>query len=256
MITRKSFFYLLLLIIIPAFFFSGNSFLFRKKTVFWKNFSNLSFQKSHFSNRIIEQIRNILDVYINSWLLGILILVAIAISSPFLTEYVRKKFISSLKVEVLWIIIPTIILLRVRAPSIDFLYNIEERSKDKTQYSYKRLGYQWYWTYEFPSLKRREAKIIERYIDRWVSRDFVSYMAADNEIEVPLFFDCYNNITANDVIHSWAIPSLIIKTDAIPGRLNVVSFMVNSMVNEKHYGQCSELCGVNHSFIPIVLSTK
>jgi len=198
---------------------------------------------------------NIHDEYINSWLLRIFFLVIIAISSPFFNHYIRKFFVSNLKVEILWILVPSFILLRVRAPRIDFLYNIEERQQNKFQFPYKRLGYQWYWSYESPSLKG-EREIRERYINIEIKTDSISYMSSDNEIEIPSFSSILNNITANDVIHSWAIPSLIIKTDAIPGRLNSVSFMVNSMVNEKHFGQCSELCGVNHSFMPIVLSTK
>ena len=252
MITKKSFFYISLLT--PRFFLLSNSFLFRKKTVFRKNFINFSFQRSHYSNRVIEQMRNMHDEYVNSWLLRIFFLVITAIASPFLTHYVSKNFVSNLKVEVLWIFVPSFILLRVSAPSIDFLYNIEERQQDRIQSPYKRFGYQWYWTYEFPFRGEREFR--ERYMSREMKMDFVSYMASDNEMEIPFFSNVCNRVTANDVIHRWAIPSLIIKTDAIPGRLNSVSFIVNSMINEKHYGQCSELCGVNHSFMPIVLSTK
>ena len=203
---------------------------------------------------MIEEMRNIHDEYINSWLLRIFFLVIIAIASPFFTNYVIKNFVSNLKVEVLWIFVPSFILLSVSAPSIDFLYNIEERQQNRVQSPYKRFGYQWYWTYEFPF--RGEREFCERYIGREIKIDFVSYITSDNEMEVPLFSNICNRVTANDVIHRWAIPSLIIKTDAIPGRLNSVSFIVNSIVNEKHYGQCSELCGVNHSFMPIVLSTK
>ena len=181
--------------------------------------------------------RNIHDEYINSWLLRIFFLVTIAIASPFLTHYIRKNFVSNLKVEVLWIFVPSFILLRVSAPSIDFLYNIEERQRDRVQSPYKRFGYQWYWTYEFPF--RGEREFSERYISREVKIDFVSYITSDNDVYI-----------------DEQSPSLIIKTDAIPGRLNSVSFIVNSMVNKKHYGQCSELCRVNHSFMSIVLSTK
>ena len=160
MITRKSFLFFFLT---PRFFLlRNNSFLFRKKTVFRKNFINFSFQRSHYSNRIIEQMRNIHDEYINSWLLRIFFLVTIAIASPFLTHYIRKNFVSNLKVEVLWIFVPSFILLRVSAPSIDFLYNIEERQRDRVQSPYKRFGYQWYWTYEFPF--RGEREFSERYI--------------------------------------------------------------------------------------------
>ena len=143
-------------------------------------------------------------------------------------------------------------------PSEKFLYKMEDGENEILNNSYKRYRYQWFLTYEKSDYNRinQENLSKERYILPKQKEDGFNYMRADVEIEVKNFSNINNIITSGDVIHRWVLPSIIIKCDAIPGRLNSLSFYLNSLRKEKHYGQCSELCGANHSFMPIVLKTN
>ena len=210
------------------------------------------------SNQNKEELNSIHDDYINSWLLGIVILVGVIMVSCFLNETSSKNFVSSFSVEFRWILFPTLILLGIGIPSVEFLYKMEDGENEILNNSYKRYGYQWFWTYEKSDYNRinQENLSKERYILPKQKEDSFNYIRADVEIEVKNFSNINNIITSGDVIHRWVLPSIIIKCDAIPGRLNSLSFFLNSLSNEKHYGQCSELCGANHSFMPIVLKTN
>jgi cytochrome c oxidase subunit 2 len=144
--------------------------------------------------------------------------------------------------EVIWTITPAIILMLISIPSFSLLYSLDEILD--ASYTYKAVASQWFWNYQTPD-----------------SKDFESYMLADLtpgklrllEVDNPLL--CPTNthlrfiITATDVLHSFAVPSLGIKIDAVPGRLNSVSTYIQRP--GLFTGQCSELCGVNHGFMPI-----
>ncbi len=145
------------------------------------------------------------------------------------------------ELELFWTVIPAILILIISLPSIFLLYCYEEN-----KFSFidvKIIGNQWYWTYEFPN-----KIIIERYIK---SRNLIRCLNTNNSLILPRNKFIRLIISSNDVLHSWTIPSLIIKIDAVPGRLNIIFLNRSKRLLLK--GQCSEICGINHSFIPISL---
>jgi len=167
--------------------------------------------------------------------------------------------------EIIWTIIPAIILLIIAIPSIMFLFKFLEPSafEDLGGLTIKITGHQWYWSYEYIVPGQTEAGVTT-----YVNKEFDSYMIpeemlqpgdlrlleVDNSVHLPVGVPIRLLITSADVIHSWAVPSLGVKVDAIPGRLNEVYLLI--FREGEFYGQCSELCGVNHGFMPIkVLAT-
>ena len=164
------------------------------------------------------------------------------------TPLVDKNTMDSHVLETVWTVVPIVILLFMAFPSLYLLYLIEDISNPSV--TIKVVGHQWYWEYQ--------------YSNSWANNSFDSYIIHDNE-NSPLLYnlDVDNRlilptlstvmflITSADVIHSWTVPSLGIKTDAIPGRLNYLSSLVP--LSGVYYGQCSEICGANHSFMPIVV---
>jgi len=162
--------------------------------------------------------------------------------------YTDKYTIDSHFLETVWTVIPMFILLIIAFPSLYLLYLIEDISKPSL--SVKVVGHQWYWEYQ--------------YSNSWFNYSFDSYIVYDN-IEMPLFYrlDVDNRlvlptisailflVTSADVIHSWTVPTLGIKCDAIPGRLNYLT--TSTLYSGVYYGQCREICGSNHRFMPIVV---
>jgi len=153
-------------------------------------------------------------------------------------------------VELVWTILPMFILLSIAVPSFSLIYLVDEFFGTPV-FSLKIIGHQWYWSYEYvfgdktlsfdsyieseESLKKGELRLLE--VDRTV--------VIPRDVIVRVY------VTSDDVIHSWALPSHGLKMDAIPGRLNQFFFFFN--VKGTFYGQCSELCGVNHGFMPIAV---
>lgn len=168
-----------------------------------------------------------------------------------------QKWTHSTLLELIWTIIPTIILIAIAVPSFILLYSLDEIVD--TQCVVKIIAYQWYWKYEYP--------VYDIQADDVINFSYLSYMlplenlTEENnlrllEVDTPLVLPINVNsklvITAKDVIHSFAVPALGIKMDAVPGRLNQVT--VHIFKPGVYYGQCSELCGVNHAFMPIVVN--
>jgi cytochrome c oxidase subunit 2 len=168
-----------------------------------------------------------------------------------------QKWTHSTGLELIWTIIPTLILIAIAVPSFILLYSLDEIVD--TQCVVKIIAYQWYWKYEYP--------VVDPIANDIVTFSYLSYMLPlenlteqDNlrllEVDTPLVLPTNVNIklviTSKDVIHSFAVPALGIKMDAVPGRLNQVT--VHIFKSGIYYGQCSELCGVNHAFMPIVIN--
>jgi len=164
------------------------------------------------------------------------------------SPYSDKYTIDSHFLETVWTVVPMFILLVIAFPSLYLLYLIDDISKPRL--TVKVVGHQWYWEYQ--------------YSNSWFNYSFDSYMVYENS-EMPLFYnlDVDNRlvlptmanilflVTSADVIHAWTVPTLGIKCDAIPGRLNYLT--ARTLYSGVYYGQCSEICGSNHRFIPIVL---
>jgi cytochrome c oxidase subunit 2 len=159
-------------------------------------------------------------------------------------------------IERVWTIIPAIVLIQIAIPSLLLLYMLDE-SVDSAL-TVKVIGHQWYWRYE--------------YTDFWsvsnsAQLEFDSYMVPRNELEPDMFrlLDVDNRtvipfnvhvrilISSADVLHAWTVPALGVKADAVPGRLNQVKFIAQRP--GLFYGQCSEICGANHRFMPIVIES-
>lgn len=148
--------------------------------------------------------------------------------------------------EIIWTAVPVIILLIIVVPSLRVLYYLDgERESDMTL---KVIGYQWYWGYEYPD--NGDIKFDSYMLkDDELEENDVRLLSVDNEVVLPINTNVRIQLTAADVIHSWAIPALGIKRDAVPGRLNETWVNIDKVGT--YYGQCSELCGVGHGFMPI-----
>lgn len=190
--------------------------------------------------------------YFHDYIIVILCLILSFVTYVFIyvifRPYSDKYTMDSHVLETVWTVVPIIILLFIAFPSLYLLYLIED--VDNPSLRVKVVGHQWYWEYQ--------------YSNSWFNYSFDSYIVYDNNV-IPLFhaLDVDNRlvlptlvniiflVTSADVLHSWTVPTLGIKTDAIPGRLN---FLYTNVINSGvYYGQCSEICGSNHSFMPIVL---
>lgn len=162
--------------------------------------------------------------------------------------------------EIIWTIIPSLILLCIVGPSFALLYAMD--APINPEITIKIVGHQWYWSYEYTdSYDAFDFYGVNNKVSFNIAKD--SYMLAttnltfgelrllevDNPLYIPIFTKIRFDITADDVIHSFAVPSLGIKVDAVPGRINVAYLKV--LRSGIFFGQCSELCGVNHGFMPI-----
>lgn len=166
---------------------------------------------------------------------------------------VPEKITHGTAIEIAWTIAPSLILLLIAIPSFALLYSLDEVVDPAV--TIKAIGHQWYWSYEYSDYNQTDDSSIA----------FDSYMIPDDDLQVGAFrlLEVDNRvvlpvnthirviITAADVLHSWAIPSLGVKCDAVPGRLNQTPVFLKR--EGIFYGQCSELCGANHAFMPIVV---
>nr|YP_010239397.1 cytochrome c oxidase subunit II [Tutufa rubeta]QTF74729.1 cytochrome c oxidase subunit II [Tutufa rubeta] len=181
-------------------------------------------------------------------LVMIISLVGYAALSLMLNKYTCRSLVEGQEIETIWTIVPALILVFLALPSLRLLYLLDEVGD--CSLTVKSIGHQWYWSYEYSD---------------FLNIEFDSYMIPTNELEpgdfrllevdhrvvLPTQTDIRVLVTSADVIHSWTVPSLGVKADAIPGRLNQLSFYIK--YPGVFYGQCSEICGANHSFMPIVL---
>ncbi len=151
-------------------------------------------------------------------------------------------------IEVLWTLIPCLILIVMAVPSFKVLYS--QDTIPKADVTIKAIGYQWYWGYEYPD----ENIIFDSYMvdEKDLKENQPRLLTVDNEIYVPVDKVIKVMITANDVLHAWALPSFGVKRDAIPGRINETWFKADK--TGTYYGQCSELCGIKHAFMPITVN--
>jgi cytochrome c oxidase subunit 2 len=163
---------------------------------------------------------------------------------------VPEIFTHSSWLEILWTIVPSIVLLLISIPSFSLLYSLEEIAEPSI--TLKVIGHQWYWSYEYS--KDAESKFkFDSYLCSLneIYRGSFRLLEVDNRVFLPIETHIRLLITSSDVLHSWAIPSFGTKVDACPGRLSQ-SFLYIKRTGV-YYGQCSEICGVNHGFMPIVV---
>ena len=151
-------------------------------------------------------------------------------------------------IEVIWTLVPCLILIVLAVPSFKVLYSQDEIPK--ADVTIKAIGYQWYWGYEYPD----ENIIFDSYMieEKDLKVGQPRLLSVDNEVYVPVNKVVKVMITANDVLHAWALPSFGVKRDAVPGRINETWFKADR--TGTFYGQCSELCGIKHAFMPITVN--
>nr|YP_009093707.1 cytochrome c oxidase subunit II [Sorex tundrensis]YP_009630255.1 cytochrome c oxidase subunit II [Sorex minutissimus]YP_010424617.1 cytochrome c oxidase subunit II [Sorex thibetanus]UBD06936.1 cytochrome c oxidase subunit II [Sorex excelsus]AIS38167.1 cytochrome c oxidase subunit II [Sorex tundrensis]QBP33758.1 cytochrome c oxidase subunit II [Sorex minutissimus]QUO99548.1 cytochrome c oxidase subunit II [Sorex minutissimus]USH59332.1 cytochrome c oxidase subunit II [Sorex thibetanus] len=175
-------------------------------------------------------------------------LVLYIISSMLTTKLTHTNTMDAQAVETIWTILPAIILILIALPSLRILYMMDEINNPTL--TVKTVGHQWYWSYEYTDYD-------ELNFDSYMipTTDLkpgdLRLLEVDNRAVLPMEMTVRVLITSEDVLHSWAVPSLGLKTDAIPGRLNQTTLLATRP--GLYYGQCSEICGSNHSFMPIVL---
>ncbi len=163
---------------------------------------------------------------------------------------VPSKTTHNVMLEIIWTIVPVVILIIIAVPSFQLLYKNERI--EKPEMTLKVTGFQWYWGYEYPDqgdIAFTSYMVPGDKIDSSVGQKRL--LSTDNKVVLPVGVTIQVLVTAavNDVIHSWAMPAFGIKTDAVPGRINHTWFRINKP--GVYYGQCSELCGKDHSYMPI-----
>nr|YP_010184976.1 cytochrome c oxidase subunit II [Hemipenthes hebeiensis]YP_010227828.1 cytochrome c oxidase subunit II [Cryptocercus weixiensis]QVJ97677.1 cytochrome c oxidase subunit II [Hemipenthes hebeiensis]UDD86614.1 cytochrome c oxidase subunit II [Cryptocercus weixiensis] len=209
--------------------------------------ANMNLQDS--ASPIMEQL-----IYFHDHTLMIILMILTIVSYMMIAmtynKFINRYLLEGQMIEVAWTIAPAIILIFIAVPSLRLLYLMDEINNPTL--TLKTIGHQWYWSYEYSD---------------FIKVDFDSYMTPQNEMNNYSFrlLDVDNRttlptntfirmiVTAADVLHSWTIPSLGVKADATPGRLNQISFLINRP--GLFFGQCSEICGANHSFMPIVIES-
>lgn len=228
-----------------------------------------------FQDPVTPIMQGIVDLHnhIMFYLIMILIIVLYALISIFISFYKPFAFPRSLSalnlrtsllevknvthgtvLEVVWTILPSVVLIAIAVPSFSLLYAMDEVIDPRI--TVKAVGRQWYWHYEFANVDNA-GDVRTLNVDSYMlaTNDLESgqlrLLDVDNPLLLPAEMHIRLLVTASDVLHSWAVPSLGIKIDCVPGRLNQVSLFIN--YEGVYYGQCSELCGVNHGFMPIVV---
>nr|AAZ76762.1 cytochrome c oxidase II [Danaus gilippus thersippus] len=207
--------------------------------------SNFNFQNS--TSPLMEQI-----IFFHDHTLIILIMITILISylmiNLLFNKYTNRFLIEGQMIELIWTILPAFTLIFIALPSLRLLYLMDEINNPLI--TLKSIGHQWYWTYEYSDFSNIE---FDSYMIQPNNINNFRLLDVDNRIILPMNNQIRILVTATDVIHSWTIPTLGIKVDANPGRLNQMSFFINRP--GIFFGQCSEICGANHSFMPIVIES-
>nr|AFK28506.1 cytochrome c oxidase subunit 2 [Hynobius hidamontanus] len=209
--------------------------------------SQLGFQDA--ASPIMEELLHFHDHALMAvFLISTLVLYIITIMMT--TKLTNTNAMDAQEIEMVWTIMPAIILIVIALPSLRILYLMDEINDPHL--TVKAIGHQWYWSYEFTNY---EDLMFDSYMTP--TQDLLPgqfrLLEVDNRMVIPMESPIRMLISAEDVLHSWAVPSMGIKTDAIPGRLNQTTFIASRP--GVYYGQCSEICGANHSFMPIVVES-
>lgn len=162
-----------------------------------------------------------------------------------------QDFTHNETIEIIWTITPSLILMIIGVPSFTLLYSMDEVIDPSI--TIKAIGHQWYWSYEYSDYISNDGEPIafDSYMipEEDLEPGGLRLLEVDNRIVVPTNTHIRILVTAADVLHCWAVPSLGVKIDATPGRLNQLSMFIKR--EGVFYGQCSEICGINHAFMPI-----
>nr|QFI35628.1 cytochrome c oxidase subunit II [Formosania chenyiyui] len=164
------------------------------------------------------------------------------------TKLTNMYILDSQEIEVVWTVLPALILILIALPSLRILYLMDEINDPHL--SIKAIGHQWYWSYEYTDYENLSFDSYMIPAQDLTPGQF-RLLETDHRMIIPMESPLRILVTAEDVLHSWALPALGVKMDAVPGRLNQTAFITSRP--GVFYGQCSEICGANHSFMPIVV---
>nr|WMQ72189.1 cytochrome oxidase subunit II [Okanagana villosa] len=211
------------------------------------NWSNINLQDA--MSPLMEQL-----IFFHDHTLVILIVITVIVgymmSTLFMNNMIDRLLLEGQLIEFIWTLLPAMTLIFIALPSLRLLYLLDEVNNPLL--TIKIIGHQWYWSYEYSDFLNVE---FDSYMKSTNNLDMNEFrlIEVDNRMILPFSTQIRLMITSADVLHSWAMPSLGIKVDAVPGRLNQASIMINrpGLI----YGQCSEICGSNHSFMPIVIES-
>ncbi len=188
------------------------------------------------------------------WIIGLVVVFVAGLLLVVIFKYNAKsnptpaKFTHNTLIEIIWTVAPIMVLVIIAIPSFDLLY--KQRVIPEPDFTIKVVGNQWYWSYEYPDhgdIAFDSVMVPEDELKEGQPR----LLAVDNEVVVPVNKTVRLVVTGADVIHAWTIPSFGVKIDTVPGRLNEAWFKANR--EGIYYGQCSELCGKDHAFMPIAV---
>jgi len=165
-----------------------------------------------------------------------------------------SKIVQHTVLEVVWTIIPTFFLMFIALPTFALIYAMDEVVSPGV--TVKVIGHQWYWSYEYSDLTTPDNKdgiVFDSYMvpEEDLVKGELRLLEVDRRVVLPIETHIRLLITSADVLHCWTVPSLGVKIDACPGRLNQISLFIKR--SGVFYGQCSEICGINHGFMPIVV---
>lgn len=200
-------------------------------------------------------------LYFHNYVMFFLITIGVCVSWLLFVSYKlnitepRSKFSGHALLEIVWTLIPAGILVLIAFPSFSLLYSLEETVQP--QLTIKIVGHQWYWSYEmsdeveFFIYKASNILNYDSYLQepQFNLKKSFRLLQTDKPLIIPVKTHIRLLITSADVLHSWAVPSFGVKVDAVPGRLSQCNLFVKRM--GEFFGQCSEICGVNHGFMPV-----
>nr|AWV84071.1 cytochrome oxidase subunit II [Tettigades opaca] len=211
------------------------------------NWSNISLQDA--SSPLMEQL-----IFFHDHTLVVLIVITVIVgymmSTLVFNNMINRFLLEDQLIELVWTLLPALTLIFIALPSLRLLYLLDEVNNPLL--TVKIIGHQWYWSYEYSDFLNIE---FDSYMKPMMDLDINEFrlIETDNHMILPFNTQVRLMITSSDVLHSWAMPSVGTKVDAVPGRLNQSSILINRP--GLMYGQCSEICGSNHSFMPIVIES-
>nr|YP_010602036.1 cytochrome c oxidase subunit II [Kapsa arca]WAM61626.1 cytochrome c oxidase subunit 2 [Kapsa arca] len=209
--------------------------------------SNIVFQDSN--SPIMEQLIIFHDHTMMIIMFITLIVIYIMLNLIF-SNKLNRQMLDGQLIELTWTILPALMLIFIALPSLKILYMMEEMNKPLI--TIKVIGHQWFWSYEYSDFKKIEFDSYMKPTTELNQNEF-RLLETDNHLVVPINVEVRMLMTSFDVIHSWTIPALGVKMDSFPGRINQANLMMNRP--GLYFGQCSEICGANHGFMPIVIES-
>nr|WMV00182.1 cytochrome oxidase subunit II [Kikihia angusta]WMV00195.1 cytochrome oxidase subunit II [Kikihia sp. 'murihikua'] len=183
-------------------------------------------------------------------LIMITIVVAYMMIMLMLNKIINRLLLEGQFIEFIWTLLPAMTLIFIALPSLRLLYMLDEINNPLL--TLKIIGHQWYWSYEYSDFSDVEFDSYMKSMNEMNKNEF-RLLDVDNRVILPFNIQVRLLVSSFDVIHSWAMPSMSLKVDAVPGRLNQMSMLISRP--GVSYGQCSEICGANHSFMPIVIES-